>query len=287
VKTITNIRRIAVVGAGTMGSGIAQICAQAGYETVLYDVLKSAADHGYDVIRSNLQTAIDKQKLNTEERDQVLSRINVTSDLDELVSDVVIEAIVERRETKAELFSRIAILNDDEEAIFCSNTSSIPITRLAQGIPNPERIVGMHFFNPAHIMKLVEIVSGVSTDAQVTQCISDLAVKLGKIPVMVKDSPGFIVNRIGKLFHTEPLKILEENIASVETIDALMESSGFRMGPFRLMDFIGLDVNLSVTKSLFEQFYGEPKFRPSRIQQQLVDSGFLGRKAKRGFYRYS
>jgi len=268
-----------------MGSGIAQLSAQAGYETVLFDLTNELAQGGFGIIKNNLSGAVERNKISEEEKSKALSRITVTNDFNEL-ADVVIEAIIERLETKSELFSKLAVLIDDDEAIFCTNTSSISITRIAHGIPYPERMVGMHFFNPAHLMKLVEIVSGEATAKENAQTIYDLAKKFGKEPVMANDAPGFIVNRVGKMFHTESLKILEENMASVETIDALLELSGFKMGPFKLIDLIGLDVNLSVTKSLFEQFQHEPRFAPSRIQQLLVDSGFLGKKSGRGFYQY-
>jgi len=269
-----------------MGSGIAQLAAQSGYETVLYDVLKAAAGQGLRTINNNLDGAVERKKMSQEEKSVILSRIKITNDFSELVSDVVIEAIVERLETKSELFSKLAVLIDDDEAIFCTNTSSIPVTKLAHGIPHPERMVGMHFFNPPHLMKLVEIVRGVATSKENTQTIYDLAKRFGKEPVMANDAPGFIVNRVGKMYHTEALKLLSENVASVETIDALLESSGFKMGPFKLIDLIGVDINLSVTKSLYEQLQQEPRFAPNIIQQQLVDSGFLGKKSGRGFYQY-
>lgn len=286
MKNITAIRRIAVVGAGTMGAGIAQIAAQSGYETVLYDLSRNAASKGFETIKENLASGVEKGKITEEQMQQALSFLRISSDFDDLTADVVVEAIVERLETKSELLSKLAILIDDDDAIFCTNTSSIPVTLLAKGIPHPERIVGMHFFNPAHLMKLVEVVSGTATNPQNARTIFDLAIRMGKHPVMTKDSPGFIVNRIGKLYHTESLKILEERIASIENIDQLLEATGFKMGPFRLIDLIGVDSNLNVTKSLYEHFCHEPKFRPSRIQQQLVNSGFLGRKSGRGFYKY-
>lgn len=286
MKRLEDIKRIAIIGAGVMGSGIAQLAAQAGYETVLYDLTRELAANGLKLIAQNLDGAIERKRMTPEGKQEILSRLKATNEFSELVADVVIEAIVERLETKSELFSKLALLIDDDEAIFCSNTSSIPITKLAHGIPHPERIVGMHFFNPAHLMKLVEVVSGAATSPANAQLVYDLSEKLGKEPVMTKDAPGFIVNRIGKMYHTESLKALEEKAAAAETVDALLESCGFKMGPFKLIDLIGLDTNLSVTKSLYEQFHFEPRFAPSHIQQQLVDSGFLGKKSGRGFYQY-
>jgi 3-hydroxybutyryl-CoA dehydrogenase len=269
-----------------MGSGIAQLAAQAGYETILYDLTRDLAGRGLNMISENLAGAVARQKLTGAEQEKILSRITATNDFNELTADVVIEAIVERLETKSELFRKLAVLIDDDEALFCSNTSSIPITKIAQGIPHPERIVGMHFFNPAHLMKLVEVVSGAATSEANARLVYQLAERFGREPVMTKDAPGFIVNRIGKMYHTESLRAMEENVADPATVDALLEGCGFKMGPFKLMDLIGLDVNLSVTRSLFEQFFFEPRFAPSHIQQRLVDSGFLGKKSGRGFYRY-
>jgi 3-hydroxybutyryl-CoA dehydrogenase len=274
-----------VVGAGTMGSGIAQLAAQSGYETILYDVVKNSAEKGYESIKGNLSAAVGKKKISDTEKDKILSRIKISNDFRDLVADVTIEAIIEQLETKSELFSKLAMINDDD-SLFCSNTSSIPISKIARSIPHPERIVGMHFFNPPYLMKLVEVVSGENTSQENAQTVYDIAKKFGKEPVMAKDAPGFIVNRIGKMYHTEPLKILEEKIASVETIDALLESCGFKMGPFKLIDLIGVDANLNVTKSLYELFRHHPKFKPSNIQQQLVNSGFLGKKSGKGFYEY-
>ncbi|HSI89893.1 MAG TPA: 3-hydroxyacyl-CoA dehydrogenase NAD-binding domain-containing protein, partial [Adhaeribacter sp.] len=187
---------------------------------------------------------------------------------------------------KHSIFSELASINTDD-TILASNTSSIPITRIAAKVPNPERVVGMHFFNPAPVMKLVEVISGAATSPEIAETIKQLAVKLGKTPVMANDSPGFIVNRVARHFYVEGLKVLEENVASVETIDKLMQASGFKMGPFQLMDLIGVDTNFSVTSSMFEAFHYDAKFRPSRIQQQKVDAGHHGRKTGKGFYDYS
>jgi 3-hydroxybutyryl-CoA dehydrogenase len=167
-----------------------------------------------------------------------------------------------------------------------TNTSSIPVTRIAAALPHPERVVGMHFFNPAHIMKLVEVISGAATHPNVAQVVYDLSLQLGKTPVMAQDAPGFIVNRVARHYYVESLKVLEENVASFETIDELMEATGFKMGPFRLMDLIGVDTNFNVTSSMFESFHKDSKFRPSRIQQQKVDAGHWGKKTGKGFYEY-
>ncbi len=286
MKTITQIHTIAVAGAGTMGAGIAQLAAQAGYKTILYDVSATAVRQGISGIESNLAVAVEKKKITAADKEEILSRIHPSGKIEELVADVVIEAIVERLEIKSAFFRELTTITGDEETIFCSNTSSIPITLLAGEIPHPERVAGMHFFNPAHLMKLVEVVSGEKTAEACAQTICALAVKMGKQPVMTKDKPGFIVNRIGKLYHTEAIRLLEEKIATVETIDRLLEASGFRMGPFRLIDLIGVDANLNVTRSLYELMQHEPRFRPSALQQKMVDDGHLGKKSGRGFYQY-
>jgi 3-hydroxybutyryl-CoA dehydrogenase len=187
--------------------------------------------------------------------------------------------------SKVKLFEKLAEFNSSE-AIFATNTSSIPVTRIARSLPSPSRVVGMHFFNPAHIMKLVEIISGAETSPEVTEVLKMLVVQIGKTPIICKDSPGFIVNRVARHYYVESLKMLEEKVASPESIDALMESAGFKMGPFKLMDHVGNDINFAVTSSLFESFHHEAKFRPSRLQQQKVDANHLGKKTGKGFYDY-
>jgi 3-hydroxybutyryl-CoA dehydrogenase len=214
-----------------------------------------------------------------------LSRVGYTSIIRSVQADIIIEAIIEKLQPKTDLFQKLAEVNS-ETTIFASNTSSIPITRIAAHIPNPERVIGMHFFNPANIMKLVEVISGIATKKEIAETVFNLAIQLGKIPVMVKDAPGFIVNRVARHYYVEALKLLEENVATLENIDALMEASGFKMGPFKLIDLIGVDTNYSVTQAMYESFHFDAKFRPSRIQQQKVDAGHWGKKTKQGFYKY-
>ena len=286
MKSLSEIKTIAVAGVGTMGAGIAQVCVQSGYDVWLYDVAETALQKGLLIIEKNLSVAVEKGKLNEEEKQKSLSKIKTTSSITDLKCDVLIEAVLEKLNVKQDLFRKVIEVNGND-CILATNTSSIPITKIAEGISNPERIVGMHFFNPPHLMKLVEVVSGKETSVTVAQLIFDLSKKLGKNSVMAKDRPGFIVNRIGKLFHTEPIKILEEEIADVETIDALMEASGFKMGPFKLIDLIGVDANLNVTKSLYELMRQEEKFKPSDTQQKMVDEGKLGKKSGEGFYKYN
>ncbi len=282
---LKDIKKIVVIGAGTMGQGIAQVSAMAGYDVLLYDLKEEALSNALSKIESNLDKGIARGKVSEAQKEESQRRISTSLDQSELIGDIIIEAILERLDIKRALFKNLEKINS-KEAILASNTSSIPITRIAAELDNPERFVGMHFFNPAHIMKLVEVISGVATSNQVAETIYDLALKLGKQPVMAADAPGFIVNRVARHFYVEGLKVLEENVAPLESIDRLVESSGFKMGPFRLMDLIGVDSNFLVTKSMFETFHYDGKFRPSRIQEQKVDAGHTGRKSGKGFYKY-
>ena len=286
MKKLEDLKTMVVIGAGTMGSGIAQMAAMAGMNVVLFDIKEEQLKTALSAITKNLDGGIKRGKISEEDKTDSLSRIKTTKEDWELKGDIILEAIVERLDVKRDLFDRLAAQND-QDTIFATNTSSIPITRIAATTPNPERVVGMHFFNPAHIMKLVEIISGAATDPEVAKTVYALAEKMGKKAVMAKDAPGFIVNRVARHFYVEGLKVLEENVADVETIDKLVIASGFRMGPFALMDLIGVDTNFSVTSSMFESFHYDGKFRPSRIQEQLVDAGFNGRKSGKGFYDYS
>ncbi len=279
------IQIIAIAGAGTMGSGIAQVCATSGYQVILFDIQLAILDKAKDAIFSSLQYLFDKGKLNADQVTAIKSRIVFSSNIEEVKADLIIEAILERLDLKHQFFKTVAALNPDD-TILASNTSSIPITQIAVAIPNPERFLGIHFFNPATIMKLVEIISGAHTDPLIANGCKALIESMGKTCVMAKDAPGFIVNRVARHYYVEGLKALEENVASFEDIDTLMESSGFKMGPFRLMDLIGVDTNFSVTSSIYKLFHEDGKFRPSRIQQQKVDAGFHGKKTGKGFYEY-
>lgn len=282
---ISNVKTIGILGAGTMGAGIAQLAAQAGYKTLLYDLSREQLDKGLKGIDHNLSKAVEKGIVTQQTMLDALSNLTLIDDIGQLKADVCIEAVVERLDVKVAMFKQLAEINGPN-CILATNTSSIPITRVAAAIPHPERVVGMHFFNPAHIMKLVEIISGAATSSEVASTIYQLALKMGKKPVYANDSPGFIVNRVARHYYVEGLKLLEENVGDHETIDALLESSGFKMGPFRLMDLIGVDTNYSVTSSMYESFHFDAKFRPSRIQQQKVDAGHFGRKTGKGFYQY-
>jgi 3-hydroxybutyryl-CoA dehydrogenase len=282
---VTNIRTIAIAGAGTMGSGIAQVTATAGYKTILFDIEPKMLQQAETNIKKSLAFLSSKGKISAAEEETILNNITYTNQLSDLKADLIIEAILEKLDIKHQFFQQVAELNGPN-CILASNTSSIPITQIAAKVPNPERFLGIHFFNPAPIMKLVEIISGVQTDPTIANSCKKLIEDMGKTCVMAKDAPGFIVNRVARHYYVEGLKTLEENVADFETIDALMESSGFKMGPFKLMDLIGVDTNFSVTSSMYQLFHQDAKFRPSRIQQQLVDAGFHGKKTKRGFYVY-
>jgi 3-hydroxybutyryl-CoA dehydrogenase len=280
-----SIEKIAVIGAGTMGSGIAQVAASAGFQVQLFDLNPEVLKKGMAGIQKNLLKAVELGKLSSENAEATLARIAPADDLRQLVCDVVIEAIIEKTEAKQNVFQSLAQINPPT-TIFASNTSSIPITRIARGIPHPERVVGMHFFNPAHLMKLVEVISGEATSAEVAQTVAELSTQMGKTPVMAADAPGFIVNRVARHYYLESLKCLEERVTDFATIDALMENSGFKMGPFKLQDLIGMDINFSVTSSMFDSFHGESRFRPSRLQEMKVEGGFLGKKTGKGWYSY-
>jgi 3-hydroxybutyryl-CoA dehydrogenase len=282
---MTAVKKIAVIGSGTMGQGIAQTCAASGYNVLLYDIESSLLKAAISRVRKNLDTLAEKQKISVEDAKTTINRITTVSDFQQLHADLVIEAVVENLEVKQKIFQEIEKINQ-RDCIFATNTSSIPVTRIGSVLRHPHRFAGLHFFNPAPVMKLVEIVRGAATDDKTIAQLKDLCQRLGKQSVLVQDSPGFIVNRVARHFYLEPLKIVEEQVADCQTVDALMKATGFRMGPFELMDLIGLDVNLAVTQSIYDSFQHDPKFQPSRLQRQKVNAGHLGRKTGSGFYRY-
>lgn len=285
LSSVTDIRQIAVCGAGTMGAGIAQVSAAAGFPTLLFDVKPEAVAAGMDMIRKNLDKAVEKGKMNPEDRESTLQRLIPCHQITDCKADLIIEAIVEKIPVKVSLFRELAQHNS-AATIFATNTSSLSVSAIAAEIPHPERVGGMHFFNPAHLMALVEVVSGEQTSASVTQLLYAIVQRMGKTPVHVKDAPGFIVNRVARHYYLEAMEIAQSGVADIATIDRLLEAAGFRMGPFALMDLIGNDVNYAVTRSLYEAFREAPRFKPGAMQAALVEKGELGRKTGKGFYKY-
>ncbi len=279
------IKTICICGSGTMGSGIAQVCAQSGFNTILFDVNEIILERSKETIKKNLQYLTDKQKISSEEKEQIFFRIQFTKDIKNCVGDVIIEAIVEILEAKVNLFNQLAAVND-AHTIFATNTSSLSVTAIQKNIVSPERVVGMHFFNPAPVMKLIEVVKGEMTNNGIVETIYALCKQISKHPVMCKDAPGFIVNRVARHYYLEAMKLVEEEIGTFENIDIIMESMGFKMGPFKLMDLIGMDINLSVSQSMYEAFNSTERFKPSKIQIEKVNRGELGKKTGKGFYNY-
>jgi len=279
------IKTIAIAGSGTMGAGIAQVCAQAGYKVMLFDINKDMLIKAVEGLKTGLNKLVVNGKFTQEKMDFTLKNITFVNNITSLKADLIIEAIVEKLDIKVQLFKQLMLINGNH-TIYATNTSSIPITQIAAQLPYPENVVGIHFFNPAQIMKLVEIIKGAKTNPEIVEIAYQLVKKINKEPVIAADAPGFIVNRIARLYYVESLKALEEDVCNLETIDALMESSGFKMGPFKLMDLIGVDTNYSVTESQYQLFNHEARFRPSRIQKQKVDAGLHGKKTKEGFYKY-
>ncbi|ANE51999.1 3-hydroxyacyl-CoA dehydrogenase NAD-binding domain-containing protein [Flavisolibacter tropicus] len=280
------IQTIAVCGAGTMGSGIAQVAATAGFTTILYELNETVLEKAKSSIAANLQTAVEKGKLSAADKEATLGRITFTSQLQDCIADIVIEAIVEKVEVKVNLFNQLAAINAPH-TIIASNTSSLSITAIAKGVKGPERIAGLHFFNPAFLMKLVEVVKGEQTDDAVITTLVDFTKRLGKTPVVCKDAPGFIVNRVARPYYIEALRLAEEGQVDLATIDQLLESKGFKMGPFKLMDLIGNDINYAVSCSVYDQLNQPERLKPSYIQKEKVEKGELGKKTGKGYYKYT
>jgi 3-hydroxybutyryl-CoA dehydrogenase len=276
---------ICVCGAGTMGSGIAQVAAQSGFHTILFDVNESALDKAKVSVEKNLEYLANKKKISSFEKKEIYSRIQFTADIKECTGEVIIEAIIETEEAKVSLFNELAKYNN-EEVIFATNTSSLSVSSMQEKIIFPQRVAGMHFFNPSYIMKLVEVVKGSDTNDEIAMAIYEICKQMDKVPVMCKDAPGFIVNRVARHYYLESLKIVEEGVASFEDVDSILESSGFKMGPFKLMDLIGMDINLAVSKGMYEAFDNEERFKPSPLQVEKVRKGELGKKTGKGFYNY-
>jgi 3-hydroxybutyryl-CoA dehydrogenase len=280
--------RIAVIGAGAMGAGIAQVAAQAGHAVCLLDKRPGAAAQAIAGIDQQLAKRVQNGKLDAQAHQATLARLQPAEALDSLAdSDLIIEAIVENLEVKQQLFQQLEGLCRSD-CLLASNTSSLSITRLAAGLQHPERLLGLHFFNPAPVMPLVEVVSGLASDPALAECLYATARNWGKQPVHTRSTPGFIVNRVARPFYAESLRLLQEGAADSPTLDALLrEAGGFAMGAFELTDLIGHDVNYAVTCSVFDAYYHDTRFLPSLIQQELVDAGRLGRKSGQGFYHYT
>ncbi|SAK77360.1 3-hydroxyacyl-CoA dehydrogenase [Caballeronia hypogeia] len=279
---------VGVIGAGAMGAGIAQVAALAGHTVLLHDLDAKALDKARAGIAANVQRLIDKNKLDATTGHAAVERVSIITSLADMrTATLVIEAVAERLEVKRALFAELEGIVTPQ-CILATNTSSISITAIAAPLQHPSRVVGMHFFNPAPLMALVEVVRGLATSDAVAQTVHATSAAWGKKPVFAKSTPGFIVNRVARPFYAEALRVLNEQGADAASIDAVMrDSGGFRMGPFELMDLIGHDVNFAVTQSVFNAYFNDPRFTPSLIQQELVNAGFLGRKTGRGFYNYA
>ena len=276
---------ICICGAGTMGSGIAQAAASSGFYVILYELNDSVLEKAKASIENNLQSLLEKRKITGNAKEETLNNLRFTNNLHDCLGDVIIEAIIEKPEAKIALFNQLAEINHSE-TVFASNTSSLSITQIAKAVKNPERVIGMHFFNPATIMKLVEVVKTEFTNNQTTNIIIELAKQMNKTPVLCKDSPGFIVNRVARPFYIESLRLVEKKLIDFATIDSLMESTGFKMGPFKLMDLIGNDINYAVSCSVYDQLGNSERLKPSFIQKEKVEAGQLGKKTGKGYYNY-
>ncbi|NLF63895.1 MAG: 3-hydroxybutyryl-CoA dehydrogenase [Chloroflexi bacterium] len=280
------IRTVGVVGAGTMGAGIAQAAALAGYGVILYDVSQDLLEKAIDHIYALIDKGVALGKVEEAAARAAREALRATTTLHDMAeAGLIVEAVPEKLALKQEIFSRLDALTA-RETILASNTSSLSITALAGATNHPERVIGLHFFNPAHIMRLVEIIRGEDTSDETVAAADAFVGRLGKQAVHCQDTPAFVVNRVARPFYGEAFRLLGEGAADVATIDRLMRSIGFRMGPFELIDLIGCDINYDVTRAVYEAYFQEPRYRPHPIQQRMVESGRLGRKSGRGFYSY-
>ena len=279
--------KVAVLGAGAMGTGIGQIAVQNGCHVVYYDSFPGATNRSKASIEKIFNRLVEKGKISSDQKAEMLGRMSWSAAIEAVSgADLVIEAVIEDLEVKKALFAAVEPLIS-KEAWLCTNTSSLSIAALSSGLAHPERFGGLHFFNPAPLMPLVEVVPGIKTGEDFSETMEALMNEWGKVPVLAKDTPGFIVNKVARPFYSEAIKLYEEGVASVAEIDAAIKSIGFRMGPFELTDLIGHDVNYTVTETVWSQFFYDPRFRPSITQKRLKEAGLYGRKTGRGFYNYT
>jgi 3-hydroxybutyryl-CoA dehydrogenase len=282
------IFRLGVVGAGTMGAGIALVCARKGHHVSLLDADPNALEKAMSYIQSVLFRDMEKGKITLQQKEATCQSIHPVQEIGPLAEcDIVIEAVSERLDLKKSIFRSLTEICRND-ALLLTNTSSLSVTEIAGGLPHPERILGMHFFNPAPVMPLVEVIRGKKSGEKEIESVFQFAKDLGKVPVLANDTPGFIVNRVARPFYNEALRILGDRVATVEQIDQIMKlAGGFKMGPFELQDLIGIDVNFAVTESVYSSFFYEGRFRPSCLQQRMVQAGTIGRKSGEGFYDYN
>jgi 3-hydroxybutyryl-CoA dehydrogenase len=279
--------KVGIIGSGTMGSGIAQVAATSGCQVNLFDANRAVLEKSKISLEKILIRLIEKGRIDTSEKNRIQSNINYVDSLEKLSdSDLIIEAIIENLEIKKKVFSELETMVSDD-CIIASNTSSLSIASIAASLKNPKRCVGIHFFNPAPLMKLVEVIPAIQTSYETLEKSIDTISSWGKTVAIAKDTPGFIVNRVARPFYSEALRIYEEGVASFQAIDnSLKNLGGFRMGPFELMDFIGNDVNFTVTETVFKSFFFDPRYKPSFTQKRFAEAGYLGRKSGIGFYEY-
>ncbi len=279
------VKNIGIVGAGTMGSSIALAAALKSFPVILCDINEAVLSGAQEAIAKNLDFLRNRDKISAAQKAAVLNNILFTTQTGDCKAGIVIEAIIEKLSVKESLLAQLAEINQGD-TILASNTSSLSISAIQKNVPNPGRVAGMHFFNPAHVMKLVEVVQGDQTRPEVAKQVMEICIRMDKIPVLCKDAPGFVVNRVARPYYLEAMRLVEKNIAGIEDIDVAMEAIGFKMGPFRLMDLIGMDVNLSVSTSLYDAFDHAERFKPSALQIEKVKKAELGRKTGKGFYLY-
>ena len=279
--------KVGIIGSGTMGSGIAQVAATSGCQVNLFDANRAVLEKSKISLEKILIRLIEKGRIDTSEKNRIQSNINYVDSLEKLSdSDLIIEAIIENLEIKKKVFSELETMVSDD-CIIASNTSSLSIASIAASLKNPKRCVGIHFFNPAPLMKLVEVIPAIQTSYETLEKSIDTISSWGKTVAIAKDTPGFIVNRVARPFYSEALRIYEEGVASFQAIDSSLKNlGGFRMGPFELMDFIGNDVNFTVTETVFKSFFFDPRYKPSFTQKRFAEAGYLGRKSGIGFYEY-